>query len=299
MFLFWQVFTTTALSKAFFSEYHRFVTIAARRRVYWGLFLSAGASFVAFFPLYLQLTLGDKAPAFLIKVGALESFHLGALTLSSQYLAAVGVGLCALFAALCLGFILYSFRKTVSAEIYFFSFWVLSVGLEVLRLAAFDLAAGGGSAYWQIVVTKVLLFARYAGFFSLFMSGLYAAGFRNEKLGTVALVILTVSLGLAVAMPVNTGSFAATLELRAGYVELNTGLVIIVALVTVANYLYASRAAGEPSYRFVALGSALFLVGHRLLTSQWNPFAILVGFVLLVAGSWLFVSRLHAYYLWQ
>jgi len=26
---------------------------------------------------------------------------------------------------------------------------------------------------------------------------------------------------------------------------------------------------------------------------------MVTGFVLLVAGSWLFVSRLHAYYLWQ
>jgi hypothetical protein len=219
--------------------------------------------------------------------------------LASYYLSAAGIGLCSLFAALCLGFILYSFRKTVSAEIYFYSFWVLSVGLEVLRLAVFDLAAGGGSGYWQIVTTKVLLFARYAGNLSLFMSGLYAAGFRNEKLGTVAVVVLAISLGLATAMPVNTGSFAATLELRAGYVELNVGLVLIVALATVANYIYAARATGEPSYRLVALSAALFLIGHRLLTTQWNPLAMIAGFALLVAGSWLFVSRLHAYYLWQ
>jgi hypothetical protein len=275
------------------------VTIAARRRIYWSLFLSACACFVAFFPLFLHVSRGDKAPAFLVKAGALGSFHFGSMTLSSHYLAAAGVGLCSLFAALGLGFILYSFRKTVSAEIYFYSFWVLSVGLEVLRLAVFDLAAGGGSAYWQIIATKILLFARYEGYLSLFASGLYAAGFRNEKLGTVAAIILAVSLGLAMAMPINTGSFAKTLELRAGYVELNTGLVLIVALVTVANYFYAAHLSGEASYRLVALGAAIFLVGHRLLTTQWNPFAMIAGFVLLVAGSWLFVSRLHAYYLWQ
>jgi hypothetical protein len=249
--------------------------------------------------LYFRLSHGDKAPAFLVKAGALGSFHLGEAAFSSHYLAAAGVGLCALFASLCLGYILYSFRKTVSAEIYFFSFWVLSVGLELFRLVIFDLAAGGGSIYWEIVSTKVLLFARYAGYFSLFVSGLYAAGFRNEKLGTVAAIILAISLGLATAMPVNTGSFAPTLELRAGYVELNAGLVLVVALVTVANYLYAARTSGEASYRLVALGAAIFLVGHRLLTTQWNPIALIAGFVLLVAGAWLFVSRLHSYYLWQ
>ena len=275
------------------------MTITARRRSYWSLFLTSCACFAAFIPLFLRLTQGEKIPGFLEKAGALGSFHLGSLVFSSHYLAAAGIGLCALYSALVLGFILYSFRKTVSAEIYFFSFWVLSVGLEVLRLSVFNLASSGGTVYWEIAATKALLFARYAGYLSLFASGLYAAGFRNEKLGSVVAVVLAISFGLATAMPVNTGSFAATLELRAGYVEINSILVLVVALVTVADYLYAAYSTGEASYRLVALGAAVFLVGQRLLTTQWNPFAMLGGFILLVAGSWLYVSRLHAYYLWQ
>ncbi len=254
---------------------------------------------MAFFPLYFQLSRLGKSPAFLVKAGALALFRLGGFSLSSHYLAAAGIGLCALYSALVLGFILYSFRKTVSAEIYFFSFWVLSIGLEALRLLVFDFASGGGSVYWQIAATKALLFARYAGYLSLFASGLYAAGFRNEKLGTVAAVVLGISFGLATAMPINTGSFAPTLELRAGYVGINSILALAVAIVTVADYLYAAHSTGEGAYRIVAAGAAVLLVGHRLLTTQWNPFAMIVGFVLLVAGSWLFVSRLHAYYLWQ
>jgi hypothetical protein len=275
------------------------VTIAARRRIYWSLFLTSCACFLAFIPLYIQLSQGAAKPDFLAKAGALASFRLGALVLSSHGLAAVGIGLCALYSALVLGYILYSFRKTVSPEIYFFAFWVLSVGLEVLRLSVFDMAAGGFSVYWQIAATKALLFARYAGYLSLFASGLYAAGFRNEKLGMAAAAILAISFALATAMPVNTGSYAATLELRAGYLEINSILVLVVAVVTVADYLYAAHSTGEKTYRVVALGAAVFLVGHRLLTTQWNPLLMLAGFLLLVAGSWLYVSRLHAYYLWQ
>jgi hypothetical protein len=275
------------------------VTIAARRRTYWSLFIAACACLVAFFPLFLRLSRGPAAPAFLVKAGALMSLRLGNSTVSSHFLAAAGVGLCCVYAALCLGFILYSFRKTVSTEIYFFSFWVLSVGLEALRLGVFDLTAGGGSIYWQIALTKALLFARYSGFLSLFASGLYAAGFRNEKLGMVAAVILAISIGLASAMPINTGSYATTLELRAGYAPLNSGLALMISLVTVTDYLYAARSTGEGSYRLVALGAAVFLAGYQLLTTQWNPIAMVGGFMLLVAGSWLFVSRLHTYYLWQ
>jgi hypothetical protein len=275
------------------------VTIAARRRTYWSLFLASCACFIAFFPLFIRLFRGEKIPAFLERAGAIGSFRLGTLSFSSHALAATGIGLCALFAALCLGYILYSFRKTFSTEIFFYSFWALSIGLEVSRLVVFGIAADGGSAYWQITATKVLLFSRYAGYLSLFASGLYAAGFRNEKLGTVVVVILAISLGLAMAMPVNTGVFAPTLELRAGYTELNAGLAIVAGLVTFANFLYAAHSTGEASYRLVAFGEAIFFAGHRILVTQWNPFAIVLGFALLVAGSWLFVSRLHGYYLWQ
>jgi hypothetical protein len=254
---------------------------------------------VAFFPLYLQLSKSASAPAFLAKANALKSFKLGHISLSSHQLAAVGVGLCALFAALGLGYILYSFRKTVSAEIYFYAFWVLSVGLEVLRLAIFGLVVADSSVYWQIVAAKGLLFARYSGYFALFMSGLYAAGFRDEKLGSVIAIALAIALALAITMPVNTGSFSATLELKPGYEPLNDGLFYVVAVVTVLNYLYAARATGEGSYTLVAIGAAIFLSGYRLLTSQWSPFALVLGFALLASGSWLYVSRLHAYYLWQ
>jgi hypothetical protein len=275
------------------------VTIVARRRIYRSLFVAASACFVAFFPMFVRLSRGDKAPAFLERAGAIETFRIGALGLYSPVLAATGIGLCALFAALCLGYILYLFRKTVSTEIFFYSFWALSVGLEVSRLLVFNIAAEGGSAYWQIIATKVLLCSRYTGYLSLFASGLYAAGFRNEKLGTVTAVIFAVSLGLAMAMPINTGSFATTLELKAGYGELNWGLALVAGVVTFANFLYAARMTGEASYRLVALGEAAFFSGQLILTTQWNPFAIVLGFALLVAGSWLFVSRLHGYYLWQ
>jgi len=78
---------------------------------------------------------------------------------------------------------------------------------------------------------KALLFTRYAGYLSLFASGLYAAGFHNEKLGMAAAIALAISLGLRWPMPVNTGSFAATLETAGGLPwRSNSILVLIVAV---------------------------------------------------------------------
>lgn len=275
------------------------MTIIARRRIYWTLFLAACLCLAAFVPLFLLIPKAGPNPAFLAAVGSLKTFRLGSAVIPSHYLAGAGIGLCALYSALALALILFSFRKTASTEVFFFAFWVLSVGFEVLRLGAFALAAEGGTMYMQAAGSRVLLFTRYAGSLSLFTAGLYAAGFRNEKLGMTLIVVLAVALGLALAMPVNTGSFAPTLEIRVGYSELNAALFFIVGLAAVLNFLYGAAHKGERAYRLVSLGAAAIVLGYRLLTSQWRPLPMLAGFALLAAGSWLFVSRLHAYYLWQ
>ncbi len=267
--------------------------------MYWSLFIAACACFAASIPLYLLIPKAGPVPRFLEAEGALKSFVLGRIELPSHYLAGAGVVLCCLYSALSLGFILSSFRKTASTEVFFFSLWVLSAGFEVFRLGAFALAAEGSTAFLQAAEARVLLFARYAGYLSLFVSGLYAVGFRNEKLGTVVGVVIIISLGLALAMPVNTGSYAPTLELRSGYSALSEALLAIVAIVTIFNFFYASAYKGERSYRVIALGAAALIVGYKLITSLWHPLPLVAGFALLVAGTWLFVSRLHSYYLWQ
>ena len=76
-------------------------------------------------------------------------------------------------------------------------------------------------------------------------------------------------------------------------------LAAVLALATVLDFFYASFSSGEQSYRVVALGSGLALAGQGLVLAMWQPFALLAGLALLALGSWLLVSRLHAYYLWQ
>jgi len=277
----------------------QFVTINARRRTYWSLFAAACLCLAAFVPLFSRIASDPDVPDFLQKAKAIGVFRIGGIGIFSYRLAAAAVGLCALYAALALGVVLFNFRKTVSTEIFFFAFWVLSVGLEVLRLALYGLVVDGASLSLQILAAKALVFTRYAGYFSLFLSGLYAAGFHNEKIGTVVALCAAIAFALAAAMPIDTGAFSSTLELKAGYFSLNLGLGIVASLVTIANFLYAAYATSEPSYRAAALGCTVFLAGHQLLISVWNPYLIVVGFVLLVAGSALFISRLHSYYLWQ
>lgn len=275
------------------------VTIAARRRIYWILFALACLGFAAAVFLALPLFLGRVDASFLQASGGLRELRFLGATLSSPRLAAAGVLLATLYSALCLGYVLYSFRKTVSSEVFFFAFWVLSLAFEAGRLAVFSLAAGGAPTSLVLAASRLVLAGRFSGLLSIFAAGLYAAGFRNEKLGSVLLLVVVVGGTLAWAIPLNSGVYEATLLVRPGYLKLLDLLALLAGLATAANFVYASGSTGERSYKVVALGAAAFLLGQRILVSQLSPPALALGFALLLCGSWLFVSRLHAYYLWQ
>jgi len=275
------------------------VTITARRRINWTLFAAACLCLAAAAVHTLPFLLGRADASHLEDSESILAFELLGWKLLSPGFVAVGSLLAGLYAVLCLGFILYSFRKTVSSEMFFFSFWVLSLGFETGRLVVFRLAEAGMTAEATLTATRVVLAARFTGILAIFASSLYAAGFRNEKLGTVLILILAVGAGLAWAMPLNTGVYDPTFLVRPGYVRITGLLGAIAAIATTIDFLYAARSTGERSYRVIALGAAAALLGQGILVSQWHPLALLLGFALLLAGSWLFVSRLHAYYLWQ
>jgi hypothetical protein len=275
------------------------VTIASRRRIYWFLFLVAAASLAASVVLGVPVLAHKVDLSVLVDAGAFHKGNFLGLAVDSARVTAVGLVAVAAFSTLCMAYILATFRKTVSSEIFFFSFWVLSLGLEVLRLLVLRLAGGSYSVGTVIFASRLVLGFRLAGLLSFFAASLYAAGFRNEKLGSALAVICFAAMTLAWAMPIDTGVHEMGFLLRPGYRTMAVAMAAVLALATVGDFFYASFAAGELSYRVVALGAGLALAGQALVLAMWQPFALLVGLGLLSLGSWLLVSRLHAYYLWQ
>ncbi len=204
-----------------------------------------------------------------------------------------------LYSVLCLAYILFSFRKTVSSEIFFFSFWALSLSLESLRPLAFSLAAGSAPSYLALSLTRLIIAGRTMGLLAFFCASLYASGFHNEKLGAAAGIVVIISLVLAGGLPLNTGTYEVDLIAKTGFGSSIRPLLAIAGLAILADFIYASFQSGDTPYRLVALGSGAVLAGQALILTQWNPLLLILGFALLYYGSWLIVSRLHSYYLWQ
>lgn len=275
------------------------MTIASRRRIYWALFSAACLLFVAGFLIALPVLEGLVDPAVLKASGAYAHLKILALNIDSPRATTAAALLSGLYSVLCLGYILRSFRKTVSSEIFFFAFWALSVGFEALRPLAFRLAAAGSSTDLALLATRAVIAGRASGLLAFFCASLYAMGFRNEKLGSAAAIILILGSAIALSLPLNTGVYEMSLIVKPGFRAYTDLLVAMAGLAILADFTYASFSAGEAPYRAVALGSGAALLGQGLLITQWNPLTLCLGLLLLCLGSWIIVSRLHAYYLWQ
>mgnify|MGYP001409785601 CR=1 FL=1 len=274
------------------------MTLASRTRTYrlcWILSLAFAAVSVAAF-----LSIGPDA---LSAAGRLPGFpapgaessilsrHPGALAI------AAGV-LCSAYGITVLFLLSFRYSRTVSMELFFFAFWALALSAEALRAESLRGALRGVTYLEWNLVTRLLLSLRFLGIFSLFAGSLYSVGYSEDKQTVPIGAVLLAALALGTGLPVNTGSFGADLLQRVGYARLFGFLSAASFLGTVTNYLIAARMTGEGGYRWAALGCALAFAGGQMLRASASPASVVLGSLGLVAGTILFLRRIHAYYLW-
>lgn len=275
------------------------VTIAARRTIYWILFALALGAFSGGLVAAIGSFSGGSDSSFLTDSGALSEGRFLGFRFSSPMGAVFGALLAALMGVGLLVSILSTFRKTTSAEIFFFGFWALSLALEVGRVFVFALGSKAAADHTIANASRLVMTGRYLGDLALLLSGLFAVGLRSEQPGSFAVGLVAIGAAFASAVPLDTGVYEASLILRPGYRGIDQAIGLLAAFITLANYLRAGRVTGEKGYLVAGFGVLLAMVGRVALEVSWHPFPILGGGILIGIGSFLLISRLHAYYLWQ
>ncbi len=191
------------------------------------------------------------------------------------------------------------FRKTVSSEMFFFIFFVISLSFEAFRAGPLLLELSSQPSYYGTVLTRVVEFSRFFGVFCLFISGLYATGIDYPKFEVVLGTALLVAFALAFSIPVDSSTFLPTLMYRIGGGDQILFVFLALELFAVLNFLLAAYLRRAKDYLILALGLTAAIVGEDLLLFvAWSPAAAL-GLVLLVAGTIVFGNRTHAIYLWS
>jgi hypothetical protein len=227
-----------------------------------------------------------------------EYFFFGA-PVGIQLAAALEMCVFALGVSAVLMVVLFTFQKTVSAEVYLIALWIFLADAETLRLLMLVIAQRSTSIGPLVSLTRVVYGARFAGLIALFVSGLYAVGIGHERPQMGYLLAVLFGAVLAVLMPISIDRFQSSFILQAGYRDIT--MIVSAALIGIncVDYLVAARLKEDVSYAFVGIGLTA-AAGAWVWLWDTRPLGWGMGGALFFAlCAFLSVERLHKIYIWK
>ena len=194
--------------------------------------------------------------------------------------------------------ILYKYEKTQSPEIIFIGFFVISLSFEFAKLIVPLRELYFLPSIYTIFASRVLLFGRYFGLFSLFAAGVYAAGLDMQKQQNACFLLILAALIIAVNVPVNILVWDTSFEIKNGYGPMLATVETCVFVVTIVTFLISAYTRG--SVVFVNIGAGIFVAyaGRNILLASDNWYTLITGLLALTVGTWYTCIRLHREYLW-
>ncbi|MDR2477831.1 MAG: hypothetical protein LBD48_00810 [Treponema sp.] len=227
-------------------------------------------------------------------------FHAIISPLFSINLYAVHLSLAAmvLFALVSLIMIYHYFEQTQAQEILFVAFFSISFSLETARLIIPLQMVYDIPPLYLIMASRILLFGRYFGIFSLFTASVCAAGLDIQKQRNIIFIIIVATLIIALGIPIDTQTWDSSLNMINGFTSLFRLIEAGVFLTTVISFFIAARSRGSREYIFTGMGAFLALLGRNLLLNADTWASPGLGILFLALGTWLICTQLHKIYLW-
>jgi hypothetical protein len=194
--------------------------------------------------------------------------------------------------------VLVYFEKTQTTELLFVGLFAVSFVFEMWRLMVPLKDFYNISPFMLIFGTRMLIFSRLFGSLCLFISGVYAAGLEMQRQGGIIIGIIIAIMMISFKIPVNGFSWDTSYTMLYGYRIMLRSAEVILMIITGMSFLIAAYTRGIPDYRFIALGSVLVFFGRSLLFAADTWLTPLPAVIMLGAGTWIIVARLHQIYMW-
>jgi hypothetical protein len=216
---------------------------------------------------------------------------------SQAYVSLVTMASALLYAFIAMILIYYFFEKTQSPEILFFALFVSSFAFEGLRALAPLRAIHPFPAFYLILGSRTLLFARFFGIYSLFAASVYAAGLGEQKQGNIVFIIAVAALVTALGVPIDGLAWDSSFMMVRGYPSMLRLVERGMMLITMISFLISAYSRGAREYIFIGIGSFLVCLGRTMLLSSDTWITPLPALLLLSGGTWLICVQLHHVYL--
>ncbi|MDR0568699.1 MAG: hypothetical protein LBG87_05795 [Spirochaetaceae bacterium] len=217
----------------------------------------------------------------------------------SPYAPVIAMAGAVLYALIALIIIYCYFEKTQSPEILYIAFFALSFALEGTRIMTplklkYDLPS-----IYLIMASRVMIFGRYFGIFSLFAASVYAAGLAMQQQRHIVFIIVLLALAITLGVPIDGLVWDSSLCMISGYTSMFTIVEAGIIAVTLASFFISAYSRGIKEYVFIGVGAFLAVLGRSMLFSADTWVTPLPALLMLIAGTWFICTRLHQVYLWH
>ncbi len=201
------------------------------------------------------------------------------------------------FSLIWLIYIYRGFEKTQSSEMIFFAASVFAVSFEMLRIVIPLTGVDGG--YLITVISRVSLFSRIFFLLSILSSGLFNSAQTAQMIGSSIFLLGFISFSLSQSIPINSMGPTSNFILLTGYPAILSLFFVCIGALAILSYLILGITRATKEYFSYAGGLALLIPGYFLLILADNWLYAIGGAALLNFGTWLYMDRMHRYYLWQ
>jgi hypothetical protein len=190
------------------------------------------------------------------------------------------------------------FEKTQAPEILFFANFILSLSLELSRMAIPLINYYNTSLTYTIFAGKILLFSRLFGLFSLFLASNYAAGLEMQRYGILLLLNAAICLALASGVPIDNMNWDTALTPQFGFADMFYFIEATILGITILSFFISIKNKSSKDYLYVSIGILLVLVGRDFLLHADSYIELMISVPALGFGTWMYCKNLHQYYLW-
>ena len=240
----------------------------------------------------------QAAASAVLRSGGIIQILVGGFANPSAYVPFYTMLIAVLYSLISIILINYFFLKTQSPEILFFGFFVISLSFEFARGMIPLFKVVPFSAMYLMTSSRLLLFGRYFGVFSLFAASVYAAGLDGQKQQNIFFIAALSALIIALNVPIDPLVWDSSFTLLSGYGTMFIMVEIGILAVTMLTFFISAYIRDSRTYIYIGFGTFLVYAGRNILINSDTWITPLPGLLLLAVGTWLICTRLHREYLW-
>ncbi len=226
---------------------------------------------------------------------SLQSF----LTEKNQLFSILSVAIFSLYVPIA-GFTIYfTFEKTKSTELLFFTAMLIGFFAETLLLCIPIFSLHEGYSMFLRSVSSIAFFGQMQVILSVLAQGVLVTQEDSRDTDRFLGLISVVSLSFAVIIPVNLTNISSDFYPTYGFSSLVTIIRIAFILITFSSMFFSSISAKSKHYKIASIAFLIICIGYVVLLGTKTFLSLCIGTVLLIVGSVYFLKHLHTYYMWK